>query len=161
MIALWSGSCSATRIDSPSPGKLSNASYQQDRSLECAWAGALPFLVALEVGRKPPSSSANPAMSFVHGGGTARMGTKAKPLAAYRRRLCCLWAGRSIQDHQNAARDQLARGELIARSICQTHERSIMIFSSADGWNPADADAPLATPHRHSISKLSAAASGQ
>ena len=54
MIALWSGSCSATRIDSPSPGKLSNASYQQDRSLERAWAGALPFLVALEVGRKPP-----------------------------------------------------------------------------------------------------------
>src|SRR6516162_206189 len=75
MIALWSGSCSATRIDSPSPGKLSNASYQQDRSLERAWAGALPFLVALEVGRKPPSSSANPAMSCPRGG-TARWGRK-------------------------------------------------------------------------------------
>ena len=75
MIALWSGSCSPTRIDSPSPGKLSNASYQQDRSLERAWAGALPFLVALEVGRKPPSSSANPAMSCPRGG-TARWGRK-------------------------------------------------------------------------------------
>ena len=33
---------------------LSNASYQQDRSFERAWAGALLFLVALGVGRKPP-----------------------------------------------------------------------------------------------------------
>jgi hypothetical protein len=71
-------------------GKLSNASYQQDRSLERAWAGALLFLAALGVGGKPPSSSANPAMPCVHGGGTARMGTKAKLSVAYRRRLCCL-----------------------------------------------------------------------
>ena len=27
---------------------------------------------------------------------TARMGDKAKPLAAYRRRLCCLWESRSF-----------------------------------------------------------------
>jgi hypothetical protein len=36
-----------------------------------------------------------------------------------------------------------------------------MIFSSAGGSKPADADAPLAIPHRHSISELRAAASGQ
>jgi len=56
---------------------LSNASYQQDRSFERAWAGALLFLVALGVGRKPPSSSASPAIAVCPRDGRS-LGTKVK-----------------------------------------------------------------------------------
>ena len=48
-------------------GKPINASYQQDRSFERAWAGALLFLVALGVGRKPPPVRQALLLPCVHG----------------------------------------------------------------------------------------------
>ena len=54
MIALWSGSCSATRIDSPSPGKLSNEVINRIAVLSAFGLARYPFSSRWRLEGSPP-----------------------------------------------------------------------------------------------------------